>query len=100
MIDEPCKIFVAAYTEQHAIIVFTDSDLVSELIGMHSAMVADVMGGLEPPADGLWMFVGQAKTPALAAVDVYFEGEWRRPTEVELAAAGNGENPCLEPCGT
>lgn len=97
---DPCKVFVAAYTERSAIVVFTNTDLVTEEISNTSAMLEDCMPGHNPPSDGLWMFEGEAfinNDPEGA--EVWFKGEWRRPTDVELSAAGCGENPCITPCG-
>lgn len=104
MTAQDCKIFVAAYTENHALVVFAEPELVNYVIGIVGPMIADVMDGQKPPSDGLWMFEGSVdrdpSSPLSAddTADLRYTGVWRRPTESELAACAIGENPCLEPC--
>lgn len=97
MIDEPCKLFVAAYTQTYAIIVFAEPSIVNECIGLMGPLVADVLGDQRPPADGLWMFDGRVIS-VMPDDTPRFTGVWRRPTDVEAIAAAAGENPCLETC--
>jgi hypothetical protein len=102
VIEDPCKVFVAAYTEKWAIAVFTDNDHLMDEISLSSPMLEDCMPTHKPPSDGLWMFDGKTIMTSEndpEGVELTFEGEWRRPTEVELTAAGCGENPCITPCG-
>jgi hypothetical protein len=102
MTEYPCKIFVAAWTESWGMAVFIECEFAGEEISMSSPMLEDFMPGHKPPSDGLWMFEGVTSHTTEndpEGVEISFNGTWRRPTEVELAAAACGENPCLTPCG-
>jgi hypothetical protein len=108
------KLFVGAWNERTALILFTSGELVDgdllrftrrtsagEFLPTVDRFFDAVAVDSDVPADGLWVFEGVRRYQGntTTGYDVRYNGVWRRPTDAEAIAAACGENPCLAPCG-